>query len=167
MFTNLGMMMANFPLTGEYRKDGKLVPRDTFVKSLERLLKPFVNEDEITIADLDDPDPDANVIKFHPSDKRRIKFRKMLTRMGIPFKEINTHSYRKGAGTYVRCYVCQFMSVIKQRMCDILRQRMSAILHSHACHPIMSSTDTLPLEVHKDLLSSLFVCGRDGSSEES
>ena len=83
------MLIANAPITGQ-RKNGLLLPRDTFKDELLATLKPLEKECGCELPEC---------ICFADHDLRRIAFRKRLGRLGIPYEEISTHSYRKGSAS--------------------------------------------------------------------
>ena len=97
-FVALGLLINHAPLVG-VRKNGRLLPRDTFPKLMDQVLKRHPKEkDTVNLAH--EEDEDREVYVFSAADQRRIAFRKYLEDHGIPFDEISTHSYRKGSATY-------------------------------------------------------------------
>lgn len=89
--------MNHAPIVGA-RKNGRLIPKDTFPKLLEKVLKRHKMEKDADKDDADDADREVYV--FAAADQRRIAYRKFLDDNGIPYDEISTHSYRKGSATY-------------------------------------------------------------------
>lgn len=91
------------PLCG-VRKAGKILARDTFPKTLSKVFKRHPREREpVRMSNDDSPseeEEEREVYVFSVDDQRRIAFRKRLDDLGIPYDEISTHSYRKGAASY-------------------------------------------------------------------
>ena len=92
-FTALGLLISHTPITGA-RKNGRLLPKDTFKKTLRELLRRTLHETRTHDSD------EEVVVVMSAVQERRIAFRKLLDESGIPFEEIGTHSYRKGSATY-------------------------------------------------------------------
>ena len=99
------MIIAHAPITGQ-RKNGRILSRSNFKDQLDKLLKPHPKEEqhpqETVESSQQEPvelPPDREVYVFAPEDQRRIRFRKRLDALGIPYDEISTHSYRKGSAS--------------------------------------------------------------------
>ena len=88
-FVSLGLLIGQAPLTG-LRKGGKLLPKDSFRKTLHTLFK----------GSKIDPEDDVLLMQLSPVEQRLIAFRKQLDEAGIPYCDIGAHSYRKGSATY-------------------------------------------------------------------
>ena len=75
------------------RSGGKILPRDTFKKTLTKVCTRLPDEGI--------GEQDEDVIKaFSAADQRRIKFRRLLDDNGISYVDIGSHSFRKGSATY-------------------------------------------------------------------
>lgn len=80
--------MSATPITGA-RVNGKLLPNNSFKKTLQDLFKRHEHEEQTDIT-----------VVLSAKQERRLKFRKFLDDQGIPWTEIGSHSYRKGSATY-------------------------------------------------------------------
>ena len=87
-------MMIAYPFDGT-RKTGKLLPRNTFRSALEKIIK--AKDCTCGGFSMDRGEDECDCLSA--VEKRRLKFVKTLIAAGIPYFKINTHSWRKGAGS--------------------------------------------------------------------